>query len=148
MGKKKSDYTKLLDSLGSYSGIEEVETLEQWLEAREKAIEYIMGIPFEHMTPEGYSKIDSLLDQWLYEKKEQIKDLFIARLTEFMRFRKRYKPSYIKVLEFLIDHPEWIDKYHEAKLRTYREIAEILGYKYSTVRDAFSYIRQAGLLEE
>ena len=70
-----------------------------------------------------------------------------AEFTDiFSRRAPRVAPSYIRVLHFLVDNPEFITFYERSPTEAYRKIGEELGLSWRTVRDAFWAIRGAGLI--
>jgi len=141
---KKSDYKKLLDSLTSYSGIDRVRTIEDLHEAIEKIHEYLEGVPWNYMKPENRRKLEGIIDEYVENLVSEKKEYIIKYWREHT---PRYRPSYEKVLEYILDHPEYYTLYMESPMKAYREIAQITGYSWRTVRDAFWSFRRAGILE-
>lgn len=145
MGKKsKSDYKKLLDSLTSYSEIDRVRTIEDYYRSLSRIYEYIDGVPWGYMKPENRRKLESLLESYIDALKEQGKEYVINYWKERT---PRYRPSYEKILEYILDHPEYHTLYMESPMKAYREIAKETGYSWRTVRDALWSFRRAGILE-
>jgi hypothetical protein len=64
----------------------------------------------------------------------------------FVRKAPRVYPVYLRVLDFLIDNPEYLALYEARPMEAYREIAKELGISWRSVRDGFWAMRGAGIV--
>ncbi|RLG82035.1 MAG: hypothetical protein DRO40_08600 [Thermoprotei archaeon] len=146
--KSKSDYKKLLDSLTSYSGIEEANTLDKYAESIKKIYEYIEGVPWNYMKPSNRAKLEGIIDEYIEKLKDEKRDYFLEKFAEAMaEYPRLRKPAYVVILDYLIDHPDVIEIYLEKPSRAYYILVEETGYAYKTVADSFWAFRRAGILE-
>ena len=149
----KNDYERFWYSALTYSNLDLATDLTDYAYSMEKLEEYVEGAPcfavYHGKTP-SCMKLESVLEEYKRERVEEFKESFTSEFKEFLYAIKRYKPSYVSIMEWLIEHPEYIRRYHEAKPgelnEFYREVAKRTGYAFTTTRDAFSYMRQSGLL--
>jgi len=145
-----SDYEHFVESIITYSGLDEVYDLMSYLSALKGAEEYIEGVPWKDKKRESYEILKRVVEEYLGSVLEDVKSRLISELESYLHAIERYRPAYIETLSFLLENPEYIERYLSAGYREvnalYREIGEHLGYSWTTVRDAFSYIRQAGLI--
>jgi len=141
---KKSDYKKLLDSLYYYSEIDKVRTIEDYERSLNRIYDYIRGIPWSYMKPENRRKLEGILYEYIEGLENEGKEYIIKTWRENT---PRYRKSYQKILEYIIEHTEYYELYTESPMKAYREIAKETGYSWRTVRDAFWSFRKAGILE-
>jgi len=64
----------------------------------------------------------------------------------FMRKAPRVYPVYLRVLDYLVDNPEYLALYEARPMEAYREIAKELGISWRSVRDSFWAMRGAGIV--
>jgi len=144
----KSDYEKLLRSLDTYSELSTVTTIPQLIESIRKANEYISGVPWEYMSPENRRKLESIVNEYIENRVEESKE----RIIQYWRENTpRYRPSFERILEYILDHLEYYEALEKAKEdygkthELYREIAGDLNISWRTVRDAIWTFRSAGI---
>jgi len=144
---KKSDYEKLFRGIREYSEVDLVRTVREYVQSLERIEKYLSGVPWMFMTPENRSKLRGLVDEYTEHLLDEAKN----RIVELFRENTpRYRPAFERVLEYVLDHPQLYYEIEEARrvgdlYSIYRGIARELGLAFSTVRDAFTYIRASGV---
>ena len=130
---RKSNYRKALARLTDVG-----ETSPTVTDAYEAMMEWLEGVPWKYMSPEGRERF---MERVVEEAFKRVRDWWLKVIKENA---KRVYPSYVKVWKYLLDtyfdYEKWqllVERYETARNQLYREIARRLGLSWRTVRDAF-----------
>lgn len=138
IAKAAADIFDVVHNLSEYAEKYNVDWRE-WKEGFEAIVEAFVR-------PEFRDKLYAILETVEERVKEKLREEFERHFEEYMRKVKRYVPAYVKVLDFLIDNPEYLELYERSPMEAYRRVAERTGLSWRTVRDSFWMLRRSGLL--
>lgn len=146
---KKSNYEKLLLSASRRCELEFLSVLA--LAAYEMCLEdYFSNVPYQYMSPEGAQKITRVIDKFTEQKVVEARQAILRYAEQQLRELGRYRPVYLRVLEYLFDKPDfallWL-RYEPSRAELHRLLAAELEISVSTARDAMYYLNKVGVLK-